>query len=154
MTTRGLERLKQEGIPFEALSYRPDETGVRFAAQRLGLRDEIVIKTLVFRADDHSFLLALMGGDGTVSEKKLARVSGHKQVSPASPRDAERVTGYEIGGIGPLGVKRALPVFLDRALVAEPSVVINAGARGTLVRLATSDLIRATGASIADLRVE
>jgi Cys-tRNA(Pro) deacylase len=154
MTTRGLERLKQEGIPFEALSYRPDETGVRFAAQRLGLRAEIMIKTLVFRADDHSFLLALMGGDGTVSEKKLARVSGHKQVSPASPRDAERVTGYEIGGIGPLGVKRALPVFLDRALVAEPSVVINAGARGTLVRLATSDLIRAIGASIADLRVE
>ena len=154
MTTRGLERLKQEGIPFEALFYHPDETGVRFAAQRLGLRAEIMIKTLVFRADDHSFLLALMGGDGTVSEKKLARVSGHKQVSPASPRDAERVTGYEIGGIGPLGVKRALPVFLDRALVAEPSVVINAGARGTLVRLATSDLIRATGASIADLRVE
>ena len=154
MTTRGLERLKQEGIPFEALFYHPDETGVRFAAQRLGLRAEIMIKTLVFRADDHSFLLALMGGDGTVSEKKLARVSGHKQVSPASPRDAERVTGYEIGGIGPLGVKRALPVFLDRALVAEPSVVINAGARGTLVRLATSDLIRAIGASIADLRVE
>ena len=154
MTTRGLERLKEARVPFEELTYRPDEEGVRFAARSLGLNEETVIKTLVFRADGREYLFALMGGDGHVSEKKLARSSGHKQVSPASPRDAERVSGYEIGGISPLGAKRRLPVVLDRALTEHASVVINAGARGTLVRLAVVDLIALVDAMVADIRVE
>ncbi len=154
MTTRGLERLKEAQVPFEELTYRPDEEGVRFAARRLGLDEDTVIKTLVFRSDSQEFLFALMGGDGNVSEKKLARASGHKQVSPASPRDAERISGYEIGGISPLGAKRRLPVVLDRALTEHASVVINAGARGTLVRLAVLDLITLVDARVADIRVE
>jgi len=154
MTTRGIERLKEEGVPFEELTYRPDAEGVRFAAQALGLDARTVIKTLVFQADDRTFLLALMAGDGNVSEKKLARSSGHKKVSPASPRDAERVTGYEIGGIGPFGVRRPLAVVLDRGLTEWSSVAVNAGARGTLVRLATADLVRLTDATVADIRVE
>jgi len=154
MTTRGLEQLKRERVPFEELGYRPDEEGVLFAAESLHLDKSKVIKTLVFRGDGRSFLLALMGGDGSVSEKKLARASGHKRVSPASPRDAERVTGYEIGGISPLGLKRPLPVVLDRALTRHPVVVINAGARGTLVRLAMDDLVRLVDATMADIRVE
>jgi Cys-tRNA(Pro) deacylase len=154
MTTRGIEQLKREGVPFEELTYRPDAEGVRFAARALELDPRTVIKTLVFQADDRTFLLALMAGDGAVSEKKLARSSGHKKVSPASPRDAERVTGYEIGGISPLGLRRPLPVVLDRGLAQHPSVAINAGARGTLVRLGTADLVRLVDAAVADVRIE
>ncbi len=161
MTTRGIEYLKEHGIPHEVLTYQHLSAfegqagavkGVRYAAQTLGLPDEIVIKSLIFQANDGSFLFALMSGDGNVSEKKLARASVHKRVAPASPHDAERITGYQVGGISPLGVKKPLPVFLDSAITAYPEVVINAGARGTLVRLALKDLIELTDAIVTDIR--
>lgn len=154
MATRGIEQLKKAGVAFEVLPYRHEVKGAKFAAQALGLREETVLKTLVFQADDHAFLLALMSADGTVSEKKLAKVSSHKRVRPAAPRDAQRITGYKVGGISPLGIVRPLPVVLDRAPALLPQVVINTGVRGTMVRLDTDDLIRLTGATVADIRVE
>jgi len=154
MTMRGIEQLKQAGVRFEILPYRHEVKGAKPVAEALNLPEEIVIKTIVFQTDDRSFLLALMGGDGTISEKKLARVSDHKRVSPAAPRDAERVTGFQIGGIGPFGLKQLLPVFLDEVTAQLDEIVINAGARGTMIRLATKDLIRLTGATVADIRIE
>jgi len=146
--------LKVAGVRFEILPYRHEAIGAKPVAEALHLPEEIVIKTIVFQADDRSFLLALMGGDGSVSEKKLARASGHKRVSPATPRDAERVTGYQIGGIGPFGLKQPFPVFLDEVTAQRDQIVINAGARGTMTRLSTADLIRLTGATVADIRIE
>ena len=105
MTTRGIEVLKKLNIPYQVVTYDHREKGARYAAQALGLPLEIVIKSLVFHADDGSFLFALMSGEGSVSEKKLARASGHKRVAPASPHDAERITAYQVGGISPLGAK-------------------------------------------------
>ena len=154
MTTRGIECLKQAGVRFEILPYCHEAKGAKPVAEALGLPEEIVIKTLVFRADDGSFLLALMDGNGNVREKKLARASGHKRVSPAAPRDAERVTGFQIGGIGPFGLKQPLPVLLDETTAQHDEIVINAGARGTMIRIATRDLLRLTGARIVDIRVE
>ncbi|MEA3239386.1 MAG: aminoacyl-tRNA deacylase [Candidatus Bipolaricaulota bacterium] len=154
MTTRGIEYLNKRGIPYQILTYHHEAKGAKYAAQALDLPLEIVIKSLVFQADNGSFLFALMSGDGNVSEKKLARASKHKRVAPASPHDARRITSYLVGGISPLGTKRELPVFLDRTVASHTEVVINAGARGTLVRLATTDLIDATHAIIADIRVE
>jgi len=154
MTTRGIEQLKKAGVSFEVLPYRHEVKGAKPVAEALNLAEEIVIKTIVFQADDRSFLLALMGGDGTVSERKLARVSGHKRTSPAAPRDAERITGYQIGGIGPFGLKHPLLVFLDEVTAQHDEIVINAGARGTMTRLSTADLIRLTDATVADIRIE
>jgi len=154
MTTRGIEYLNKCGITYEVLSYHHETKGAKYAAQALGLPLEIVVKSLVFQADNGSFLFALMSGDGSVSEKKLARASLHKRVAPASPHDAQRITGYLVGGISPLGAKKPLPVFLDRNVTSHTEVVINAGARGTLVRLETTDLISATHAIIADIRVK
>jgi Cys-tRNA(Pro)/Cys-tRNA(Cys) deacylase len=154
MTTRGIEYLNKCGITCEVLTYRHEVKGAKYAAQALNLPPEIVIKSLVFRVDDGSFLFALMSGDGSVSEKKLARASLHKRVASASPHDAQRITGYLVGGISPLGAKKPLPVFLDSTVASHTEVVINAGARATLVRLETTDLISATHAIIADIRVE
>ena len=154
MTTRGIEELKNVGVEFSVLSYRPEETGAEYAARALGLPPREVIKSLVFQEDSGGFVFALIDGAGRVSGKKLARACGCKRVLPASPHDAERVTGYQVGGISPLGAKRALPVFLDAETAKNDTVVINAGARGTLVRLATADLIRITNATVADIRKE
>ena len=154
MTTRCIEQLKQAGVRFEILPYRHEAKGAKPVAEALNLPEEFVIKTIVFQADDRSFLLALIGGDGTVSEKKLVGVSSYKRVSSAPPRDAERITGYQIGGIGPFALKQPLPVFLDDATAQHDEIVINAGGRGTMIRLSTADLVRLTEATVADIRIE
>ncbi len=153
MTTLGIELLKRTGIEFDVLTYRYRETGALPAAHALGLSPTVVVKSLVFRSDTGDYLFALIDGAGRVSGKKLARASGHKRVGAAAPRDAERITGYQVGGISPLGAKRALPVFLDRRTAESEEVVINAGGRGTMVRLKTIKLVQITGARIADIRV-
>ncbi|MCK4570392.1 Cys-tRNA(Pro) deacylase [Candidatus Bipolaricaulota bacterium] len=151
MATRGIQLLKTLGVVHEILTYRFVK-GARAAADALGLPHETVVKSLIFRANDGSFLFALLGGDANVSLRNLGRASGHKHVEAAAPRDAERVTGYQVGGISPLGSRNALPVFLDESTARHSHLIINAGGRGTLVRLATSDLIRITGATVADIR--
>ena len=152
MTTRGIYALRDAGIEHDVLTYRYVKMGARIAADALGLPHGIVLKSLVFRADDGAFLFALIGGNLSVSTRNLGRATGHKHVEPAAPRDAEHVTGYRVGGISPLGARHTLPVILDERTAAHPSLVINAGARGTLVRLATADLIRVLNASVADIR--
>lgn len=152
MTTRGIHALRDAGIEHEVLTYRYVRMGARIAADAVGLPHEVVLKSLVFHADDGSFLFALVAGNANVSTRKLGRTTGHKHVEAAAPRDAERVTGYRVGGISPLGSRHEFPVILDERTAAHPSLVINAGARGTLARVATSDLIRALDASIADIR--
>ena len=152
MTTRGIYVLRDAGIEYEVLRYRYERVGARVAADALGLPHEVVLKSLVFRDGDGAFLFALIGADANVSPRSLGRATERKHVEAAAPRDAERVTGYQVGGIGPLGSRQALPVVLDEASADHPSLVINAGARGTLVRLATSDLIRVTDAQIAAIR--
>ena len=151
MALRGIELLKEHGIAHEVLTYRFVK-GARAAADTLGVPHDIVVKSLVFRADDGRFLFALLGGDANVSLRKLGRAARHKHMEAAAPRDAERVTGYQVGGISPLGSRNALPVFLDETTAKHLHLIINAGGRGTLVRLATSDLINISGATVADIR--
>lgn len=152
MTTPGIELLKRMRVEFSVLTYPYRKIGALPAAHALGLSLSVVVKSLVFRSDTGDYMFALIDGAGRVSGKKLARVSGHKRVGAAAPRDAERITGYQVGGISPLGAKRVLPVFLDRRTAESEEVVINAGGRGTMVRLKTTTLVQITGARIADIR--
>jgi Cys-tRNA(Pro)/Cys-tRNA(Cys) deacylase len=152
MTTRGIYALRDAGIEHEVLTYRYVKMGARIAADAVDLPPEIVLKSLVFRADDGSFLFALIGGNASVSTRSLGRATGHKHVEAAAPRDAEHITGYRIGGISPLGSRHALPVVLDERAATHPSLVLNAGGRGTLVQLATEDLIHILNASVAEIR--
>ncbi len=152
MATRGIQRLRARSIEHVILTYRYVRMGARIAAAAVGLPEEVVLKSLVFRADDGSFLFVLLSANASVSTRKVGRATGHKHVEAASPRDAERMTGYRVGGISPLGSRRRLPVVLDEETAAHARLVINAGARGTLVRLATADLIELTDATLADIR--
>jgi len=151
MTTRGIQSLRAAGIDHEVLTYRYDRMGARLAADAIGLPHDVVLKSLVFRADG-SFLFVLLSGSANVSTRKVGRLTGHKHVEAASPRDAERVTGYRVGGISPLGSRRHLQVILDETTAASEHLVINAGSRGVLVRLTTADLIRITKAIVSDVR--
>lgn len=153
MSTRGIYVLREANIPHEVLEYRYDRTGAQLAAAAVGRPEAEVLKSLVFRGDDE-FFFVLIASDAVVSTRKVGRATGHKHVEAAAPRDAQRVTGYLVGGISPLGARQRMPVLLDETTSRQPFLVINAGARGTLVRLATAALIAVTDAMIADVRVE
>jgi uncharacterized protein (TIGR00730 family)/Cys-tRNA(Pro) deacylase len=101
------------------------------------------IKTLVFGESPRSPFLMLMHGDREVSAKKLARALGVKSVAPCEPAVAERVTGYQVGGISPFGTRQRLPVYVEASVLGLPRLYVNGGRRGLLVSMAPSALAAA-----------
>ena len=81
--------------------------------------------------------------------KKLAAAAGGKSAQMMKPADAERVTGYRVGGVSPFGQQRPVPVWVEHDALAAPSVWINAGQRGLLLEIAPADALRVLQASSA-----
>lgn len=153
MTTRGIQDLDQKGIAHELVEYDHREKGADFAARAVGFALAQTIKTLVVALDGDRCVLVLMPGNRQVSMKKVAALCGAKRAAMADTATAERLTGYLVGGISPFGVKRALPVVMDAAAAAYDRVMINAGRRGLMVKLAPSDIVPALAALVADVAV-
>ena len=109
-----------------------------------------LFKTLVALVDGEP-TVAIVPVDGNLDTKALARASGGKRAGLAPPDDAERLTGYVVGGVSPLGQRRRLPCFVDAEARRHATVFVSAGRRGLQVELAPDDLVRLTGATIADV---
>jgi Cys-tRNA(Pro)/Cys-tRNA(Cys) deacylase len=150
--TRGTRHLRAAGVAFDVHTYRHDRKGAAFASEAIGIPLERFAKTLV--ADAGGPVLVLMPGDRELSLRKLARVRGVKDAAMADPKDAERLTGYLVGGIGPFGTRRELPVLLDASFAAHERIAVNGGGRGIIVELGRDDLVRLTAATVADLAQE
>lgn len=134
--TQAVRALRQAGVAFELHSYRYEEKGgTAVAARELGWDEHAVIKTLVFVDDQRRPLIVLMHGDRQVSAKNLARAIGAKAVSPADPALANRLTGYQVGGISLFGQKAVLPVYVEKTILDLPRILINAGRRGLLAEV-------------------
>ena len=95
-------------------------------------------------------LVILMHGDRTVSTKNLARAIGCKSVSPCAPEVAQRHTGYQVGGTSPFGLRKPLPVYVERSVLALPRIHINGGRRGFLVSIDPAVLAGPLGARPVD----
>ena len=89
--------------------------------------------------------------DSEVSMKKLAAAFGGKSASMMKPADAERMTGFKVGGISPFGQRKAVPTAIDETAELYDEVLINGGQRGLLVGLAPGDAIRAAAMQVTDL---
>jgi Cys-tRNA(Pro)/Cys-tRNA(Cys) deacylase len=94
---------------------------------------------------------AILASDREVAMKRLAAAVGGKSAQMMKPADAERTTGYKVGGVSPFGRKRPTPVVLDAAALAHAQVFVNAGQRGLQARLAPTDLVAALGAVVAEI---
>ncbi len=143
--------LRKAGIEHRLLryDYRADG-GAEQAAADLGVAPERMFKSLVAKAGDE-LVFALVAADAELSLKKLAAAAGAKHAAMAPPRDAERATGYQVGGISPLGARKPLRTFLDAGAQRFDRICLNAGNRGHIVEVATADLVRLTGATVCDL---
>jgi Cys-tRNA(Pro) deacylase len=128
--------LTQKRVPFELRLYAyEDHGGTARAASELGVDEHTVVKTLVFQDESKRPFFVLMHGDMDVSQKELARELGVKTVIPCPPEAAERLTGYQVGGISPFGSRRDLPVYAERSIFSLPGILINAGKRGVLAAM-------------------
>ena len=126
--------LKAHGVVFTEHSYEYlEHGGAQHSAQVLDLDPFSVVKTLIMQDEAAKPLAVLMHGNRTVSTKNLARQIGVKSVEPCKPEVANRHSGYFVGGTSPFGLKRAMPVFVEAAVLGLPKIWINGGRRGYLV---------------------
>jgi Cys-tRNA(Pro) deacylase len=144
--------LRAAGVPFTGHLYRyEDRGGTEVAARELGVPEHAVVKTLVMEDQDRQPLIVLMHGDREVSTKALARQMGRKTIGPCRPEVATRHTGYLVGGTSPFGTRKTLPVFVERGILALPTIYVNGGSRGFLVGIAPTDLVRLLDATPVDV---
>ena len=118
------------------------------AVAALGQDPRQVFKTLVARVDG-ALTVAVVPVAGSLDLKALAVATGGRRATMADPTDAERTTGYVLGGISPLGQRKALPTVVDESALGFPTVMVSAGRRGLQVELAPADLVRLTRARTA-----
>jgi Cys-tRNA(Pro)/Cys-tRNA(Cys) deacylase len=149
-TTRATQALDQAGVAFTVHTYDYDPGADRVglqAAEALGESPSRVLKTLMAKVDGKP-VCVILPSDREVAMKKLAATAGGKAAEMMKPADAERLTGYKVGGISPFGQMRRVPTFMEESALAEALVYINGGQRGLQVRLAPGDAVRVLGAEV------
>lgn len=135
--------------PYEHAAGTPSYGGE--AADALGLSRDEVFKTLVARVDG-ALVTAVVPVDGSLDLKALATALSGKKAAMAEPADAERATGYVVGGISPLGQRSRMSTVVDESVLGLTAVYVSAGRRGLQLRLAPADLLRVSAARTAPLR--
>ena len=122
----------------------PSSIGLQ-AAEALGVEPDRVLKTLMAEVDGKP-VCVVVPSDREVSMKKLAAALDGKAANMMRPADAERLTGYHVGGISPFGQKKQVPVAIEQAALSHPTVFVNGGQRGLQIELDPNDAAIAAGA--------
>lgn len=152
-TTRATQALAKAGISFTVHAYDYDPAGGRVglqAAEAIGEDPARVLKTLMAEVDGRP-VCVVVPSDREVSMKKLAAAFGGKSAQMMKPADAERLTGYHVGGISPFGQRKAVPTAIEEAALDHAAVYMNGGQRGLQVRLSPQDALAALKAAAASL---
>lgn len=147
-STRATQMLEKLGVAFKlhAYDYDPNAEAIGLAAAAaVGVEPKRMLKTLMAELDGKP-VCAVIASDKEVSMKKLAAALGGKSARMMKPADAERLTGYHVGGISPFGQKKRVPVAIDDAAVAETTVYLNGGQRGLQIELDPNAAVTALGA--------
>ena len=132
--TPAVRLLREKKVEFEPHLYDYEEHGgTRHSAELLGLDEHTVVKTLVMETETKKPLIVLMHGDREVSTKNLARHLGVKSVHPCDFAQAQKHTGYLVGGTSPFGTRIHMHVYAERTIFDLPKIYINGGKRGFLV---------------------
>ena len=141
--TAAVRVLRQHGVAFTPKVYAyVDRGGTAHSAEALGVDEHMVVKTLIFEDETARPLVVLQHGDRAVSTKAVAAAIGVRLVRPCAPELAQRHSGYLVGGTSPFGLKKPLPVYVERSVLALPQILLNGGKRGFLVAIAPRELLR------------
>ena len=146
--------LRERRLPFTEHVYDyVEHGGTTESARRLGVDEHAVIKTLVMQDERARPLIVLMHGDRQVSTKNLARQIGVKSIQACTPEVAQRHSGYQLGGTSPFGTRKAMPIYVERSVLALPRICINGGRRGYLVGIEPRVLIDQLAARPVDCAI-
>jgi Cys-tRNA(Pro)/Cys-tRNA(Cys) deacylase len=151
MSSRAVQYLNRKHITFGVVKYEHIEKGAEFAAGATGFPLGRTVKTLVVYLEGCNYCLALVPGDRRLDLKQLARVLEVKRAAMADTAAAERLTGYLVGGISPFGTKQALAAVMEKQIREHEEVLINAGQRGTMLKMAPEDIVKALGCRVASI---
>ncbi|GEB13224.1 Cys-tRNA(Pro) deacylase [Pimelobacter simplex] len=146
--------LTAAGVAFTVHEYAHDARAASYgeeAAEAMGIDPARVFKTL-FADVDGALVVGVVPVAGQLDLKALARAVAGRKATMADPRAAERATGYVVGGISPLGQRKAHPTVVDASALAHPTVYVSAGKRGMEVELSPAELVRMTAARVAEIR--
>ena len=145
--------LTKAGVAFTLHEYGYDPNAERIgmqAAEALGVSPERLLKTLMAKAGG-VIVCVLVPSDQEVSLKKLAAAAGAKDATMLPAAEAERITGYHVGGISPFGQKKRVRVFIAQSALAHDTIIVNGGRRGLQIELKPADLMDMLGATGAEL---
>ena len=143
MKTPATQMLDANGVQYTEHEYQyVEHGGTAVSSNSLGVPEHEVVKTLVMQDEEAKPLIVLMHGDRQVATKELARQAGRKRIEPCKPDVAQRHTGYQVGGTSPFGMRKQLPIFMERSILELPQIYINGGRRGFLVRISSANLER------------
>src|SRR5438270_5385273 len=145
--------LTRAGVAFTLHEYDYDPNAARIgmqAAEALGVDPARLLKTLMAKAGS-AILCVLVPSDQEVSLKKLAAAAGAKDAAMLPAHEAERITGYHVGGISPFGQKKRVRVFIAQSALAHDTIIVNGGRRGLQLELAPADVARVLKARAVEL---
>lgn len=150
--TPAIRFLKHIGAAFKVHTYEcqvNDDFG-HHCAKQLGLDENIVYKTLLVH-HDKDFITAIVPVNKRLNLKMLSKAAGLKQLEMLAPTDAERITGYKVGGISPFAQKKHTTIFLDASSYQNESILVSGGKRGVSIELAPADIQKLLDAKVADI---
>ena len=151
--TPATKLLKANKIDFSIHEYEHDANAKRFgleAAEKLNLRVEEVFKTLLV-TDEKNYFVAILPVHHQLNLKKVAQAVGAKKLKMSDPKDAERLTGYLVGGISPVGQKKRLKTVIDQSAQQLEKLYVSGGKRGLDIGLKPQDLAKVLSATFADV---
>jgi len=141
--------LEKAGVAFTLHEYdydpNADKIGLQ-AAEALGIAPERLLKSLMAKTGTQ-VVCVLVPSDREVSLKKLAAAAGTKDAAMLPATEAERITGYRVGGISPFGQRKPPRVFIDDSVMVHTTILLNGGRRGLQIEIAPADLVRLLGAT-------
>lgn len=145
--------LQKAGVAFTLHEYEYDPNAARVgmqAALALGIEPARLLKTLMAKAGSN-IVCALVPSDREVSLKRLAAAAGAKEAAMLAPAEAERISGYHVGGISPLGQRRSIPVYVEETALAHATILVNGGRRGLQIEIKPQTLVTVLAARVAGL---
>ena len=153
--TPAVRALRAAGVIFTDHLYDYEEKGgTAVSARELGVGEHSVVRTLVMESEDKQPMVVLMHGDKQVSTKELARVIGVKSIQPCNPETANRHTGYMVGGTSPFGMRKQMPVYMEKTILDLPRIYINGGKRGYLVGVAPADVTMILAPKLVSIAID
>ena len=154
MKTNAARLLDSLGISYELRPYEvdPEDLSAIAVARKINLPPEQVFKTLLTSAPTNEHVFAVIPGDQELDLKKLATVASHKKLDLAPLKQVEPLTGYLRGAVTVLAARKPYPAFADETLELHDLISVSAGQRGLQLLLAPADYLRATAATLANLK--